>query len=61
MLADFLNRETRQRKSEAVRQFAGQGLNLDDEAGGKSGLYARLEAAPRDQAVWPERIVYATC
>jgi hypothetical protein len=28
-----------------VRKFAGEGFNLNDEAGGKSGLYARLEAA----------------
>ena len=61
MLTDFLNRETGQRQSEAVRKLAGQGLNLDDEAGGKSGLYARLEAAPQGQAVWPERIACATC
>ena len=35
--------------------------SLNDEAGGKSGLYARLEAAPQGQAVWPERIACAIC
>jgi hypothetical protein len=43
-----------------VRKLASQCLNLDDEAGGKSGLYARLEAAPQGQAVERERIAYAT-
>jgi hypothetical protein len=51
VLADLLNRETRQRKSEAVREFTGKRLNLDDEAGGKSGLYARREAALPDRVV----------
>jgi hypothetical protein len=31
-----------------VRELAGEGLNLNDEAGGESGLYARLEAVPRE-------------
>lgn len=61
MLADLLDRETGQRKSEAVRKLAGQCFNLNDETGGKSGLYARLEAAPQGQGVGPERIACATC
>ena len=61
MLTDLLDRETGQRKSEVVRKLAGQCLNLNDETGGKSGLYARLEAAPQGQAVGPERIACATC
>ena len=61
VLTDLLDRETGQRTSEAVRKLAGQCLNLNDETGGKSGLYARLEAAPQGQAVGQERIAYATC
>jgi len=58
---DLVDRETGQRKPEAVRKFTGKRLNLDDEAGGKSGLYARLEAAPPGQAVWQGQIACATC
>ena len=61
MLTDLLDRETGQRESEAVRKFAGQRLNLNDEAGGKSGPYARLEAAPQDRGGGPERTASATC
>jgi hypothetical protein len=61
MLPNFLDREPGQGKAEGMRKFAGQSLNLNDEAGGKSGLYARLEAAPQGQVVEPERIVSATC
>jgi hypothetical protein len=60
-LTDLLNREPGQRKSEAVRKLAGQCLNLNDEAGGKSGPYARLEAAPQDPEDGPERTASATC
>ena len=38
-----------------MREFTGERLNLDDEAGGKSGLYARPEAAPQGQAVGREQ------
>ncbi len=61
VLTDLLNREARQRKSEAVREFTGQRFNLDDEAGGKSGLYARREAAPPGQATAQGQIACATC
>jgi len=61
VLPDFLNGEARQRKPEAVREFTGKRLNLDDEAGGKSGLYARREAPPQGQACGRERISSATC
>src|SRR5262249_39357872 len=47
-------------QSEGVRKFAGQSFNLNDEAGGKSGLYARLEAAPQGRVVKRERIACAT-
>ena len=61
VLADFLNREPRQWKPEGVRKLAGECLNLNDETGGKSGPYARLEAAPQGQAIGQRRIAYATC
>lgn len=44
-----------------MREFAGKSLNLDDEAGGKSGLYARREAEPPSRAVETAQIVCATC
>jgi hypothetical protein len=61
MLPDLLDRQPGQRKSEGVRKLAGECLNLNDDAGGKSGLYARLEAAPQGRAVGQARIVYAIC
>ena len=61
VLADFLNREPRQWEPEGVRKLAGECLNLNDETGGKSGPYARLEAAPQGQAIGQRRIAYATC
>ncbi len=61
VLSDLFDREAGQRKAEAVRKFTGKLLNLDDEAGGKSGLYARLEAAPPDRAVWQGQIACAIC
>ena len=61
MLSDLADREAGQRKAEAVREFAGQCLNLDDEIGGKSGLYARPEAAPPGRGVEKEQIACAIC
>jgi len=61
VLADFLNREPRQWEPEGMRKLAGERLNLNDETGGKSGPYARLEAAPQGQAIGQRRIAYATC
>lgn len=61
VLPDLVDGEAGQGKPEAVRKFTSKGLNLDDEAGGKSGLYARLEAAPQGQAVWQAQIACATC
>ena len=42
----FGDGEARQRHVHATGQFTGQPLNVDDDAGGKSGLGARLEALP---------------
>ena len=61
VLPDLLDGEARERKPEAVRKFAGKRLNLDDEAGGKSGLYARPEAGPQGQAIGRAQIACATC
>lgn len=61
VLPDLLNGKPGQRKSEAVREFTGKRLNLNDETGGKSGLYARREAAPLGQACVREKIASATC
>ncbi len=38
MLPDFFDRESGQRKSEFDRKLTSQGLNLNDEAGGKAGF-----------------------
>jgi hypothetical protein len=61
VLANFLNREPRQGEPEGVRKLAGERLNLNDETGGKNGLYAHLEAVPQGQAIGQWRIAYATC
>ena len=61
VLTDFLDREPGQWEPEGIRKLAGEGLYLNDETGGKSGPYARLEAAPQDQAIGQGRIAYATC
>ena len=61
VLADFLDREPGQWESKVMRKLAGECLNLNDETGGKSGPYARLEAAPQGLAIGQRRIAYATC
>ena len=61
VLADFLDGEPGQWEPEGMRKLASECLNLNDETGGKSGPYARLEAAPQDQAIEQRRIAYATC
>ena len=59
VLADFLDREPGQWEPEAMRKLAGERLNLNDETGGKSGPYARLEAAP--QGTGKGESLTATC
>lgn len=61
LLPNFSHGEARQREAEAMREFTSQGFNLNDDAGGKSGLYAHLEAALRGRASEPDRTVSATC
>jgi hypothetical protein len=52
--------EARQRESKTRRKLAGQGLNLDDDAGGKSGPVARPEVPLRGRANAPGRNACAT-
>jgi len=59
--ADLGQGKTRQGKTETRREFAGQGLNLNDDAGGKSGPDARPEVPPRVRASAPGRSASATC
>src|SRR6202022_4537099 len=61
VLADFLNREPRQWEPEGVRKLAGECLNLNHETGGKSGPYARLEAAPQGHAIEQRRTANSVC
>jgi hypothetical protein len=60
VLPDLLDGKARQRKSEAVRGFAGKRLNLDDEAGGKSGLTLASRLCLQ-AGVWLGQIACATC
>ena len=55
------DRESRQRQTETIRKFTGQGLYLDYDAGGESGPTARRAAVPQDLAASPGRIAFATC
>ncbi len=59
--ADLRQGEARQGEASTVRKFTGQGFNLDDHAGGKSGLDARPEVPPQGPASAPHRSVCATC
>lgn len=61
VLADLRDREPGQWKAETVREFTGQGFNLNDEAGGKSGPCARPEVAPQGRVVAPDRSACAIC
>src|SRR5712692_5244284 len=54
-------RKSRQRQLQAMREFTGEGLNLDDDAGGKRGRDARPEVATPSQEVARGRIACATC
>jgi hypothetical protein len=54
-------RKSRQRQLQAMRQFTGECLNLDDDAGGKSRRVGRPEAAPRGREAARGQIACATC
>jgi len=51
VLADLLDREPGQGQAKAVRKLTSEGLNLNDEAGGKSGPCARLAVEPPGRVV----------
>jgi len=60
LLPDLRDRESGQGKPEAMRKFASECLNLNDETGGKSEPFARRAAAPQGQGVEKARISCAT-
>jgi len=57
---DFRDRQPGQGQSATVRQFPGQGLNLNDESGGKSGWEHNRAAAHRDMESHFRKSVFAT-
>jgi hypothetical protein len=57
----FRDGEARQRHIGPTGQLACQPFNVDDDAGGKSGLCARLEALPQGRAFALRRNGGATC
>jgi len=61
VLADLRDRKSRQGETEVMRKLAGEGLNLNDETGGKSGPSARPEAAPPGPGAGPDRTACAIC
>src|SRR5262249_19882116 len=58
---DLGKREPRQGQTQSMREFAGEGLNVDDDAGGKSGPVPRLAVARRGQESRVRRNVFAIC
>jgi hypothetical protein len=54
-------RKSRQRQLQVMWEFTGESLNLDDDAGGKSGRVGRPEVAPRGRETARGQIAYATC
>src|ERR1700730_13894310 len=60
-LLDIGDGESRERESQTMRKFTGEGLYLNDDAGGKERGTPRHEVAPPGRADAPRRIVCATC
>ena len=58
---EFRNGESRQRHTQPTGQFAREPLNVDDDAGGKSGLDARLAVLPPGPSGGHRKTVSATC
>jgi hypothetical protein len=58
---DFSEGESRKRQPEPMRELTDQGLYVDDDAGGKSGLEPRLVVALRGRESGLQRIACATC
>ena len=61
LLAQIAERPARQGQTMLRRQFTGERLDLDDDAGGESGLGARCVASPPIRVVVGCRTAYATC
>jgi hypothetical protein len=61
LLLDIGDGESREWESQTMRKLIGEGLYLNDDAGGKTGRDARPEVAPPDRADAPRQIVCATC
>lgn len=59
--ADLGQREARQGEASTIRKFTGQGFNLNDQAGGKSGQDARREVPLPGRAIAPNRNACAIC
>ena len=60
-LPQITERPARQRHPPVRGQLTREGLDGDDDSGGKSGLAARLEAVPRGRAAGSARSVFSTC
>src|SRR5580693_7731004 len=61
LLLDIGAGESRAGESQTMRKLTGEGLYLNDDAGGKRGRAARPEVAPQGRADAPRQIVCATC
>jgi len=61
LLAQIADRPTGQRQAVLRRQFTGQRLDLDDDAGGKSGPGARCAAGPPIREGGGDRTASAIC
>ena len=61
LAADLGHGEARERLAGKLGQFAGKGLNFDDDAGGKSAPGRRHECALRVRKGAPRGNAYATC
>jgi hypothetical protein len=58
---EFTERPAGQGDAPVTGPFTRQGLDLDDDAGGESGLAARLEAAPQGRVSGGGQTACATC
>ena len=58
---DLGKRKSRQQQVQTMWEFTGESLNLDDDAGGKSGRVARPEVPPGGQEAAQEQIACAIC
>ena len=61
LLLDIGDGESREREPQPMRKLTGEGLYLNDDAGGKRGRAARPEVALPGRADVPRQILCATC